>query len=276
MAANPPQTLTDALVLAPAERPFISVWDDQEQYETVSFGEFRRRSLQQAALLLAHGVKTGDRVVIVMPQTAASMAAFMGAMLLGAVPAFLAYPNFKIEPAKYRFGLNGVTRNLQARAVLIDEEFPEEFLEHLSLDEDAVLLRCGGRASLSASRKIPKIAIEPDSLAFLQHSAGTTGLQKGVALTHAAVLRQLQVLSAALTIDGASDCIYSWLPLYHDMGLIACFMLPLVCHMTVMMHSPLEWVMYPHTMLEIITRHRCTLAWMPNFAFQFIARRNTA
>ncbi len=273
MAASMANTLTEALALAPAERDFISIWSDQEQCDTVTFGEFRRRALSQAAQLLAHGVKAGDRVIIVMPQSAASMAAFMGAMLLGAVPAFLAYPNFKIEPAKYRFGLDGVTRNLQARAVLIDEEFPEEFLGHLALDQDAALLRCGGASSASAELEIPEIAIGPHDLAFLQHSAGTTGLQKGVALTHAAVLQQLRVLSAALHIDGAADRIYSWLPLYHDMGLIACFMLPLVCHMTVVMQSPLEWVMYPDSMLEIVTKHRCTLAWMPNFAFQFVARR---
>ena len=60
------------------------------------------------------------------------------------------------------------------------------------------------------------------SLAFIQHSAGTTGLQKGVALTHAAVLRQIGHLAEVLRID-SRDRIYSWLPLYHDMGLIACF-----------------------------------------------------
>jgi acyl-CoA synthetase (AMP-forming)/AMP-acid ligase II len=57
------------------------------------------------------------------------------------------------------------------------------------------------------------------------------------------------------------------------MGLIACFMLPLVCHVPVVMQSPLDWVMHPETMLQIISEHRCTLAWMPNFAFQFMARR---
>ena len=57
------------------------------------------------------------------------------------------------------------------------------------------------------------------------------------------------------------------------MGLIACFMLPMVCHLPVVMQSPVDWVMHPESMLEIITEHRCTLAWMPNFAFQFIPRR---
>ena len=57
------------------------------------------------------------------------------------------------------------------------------------------------------------------------------------------------------------------------MGLIACFMLPMVCHLPVVMQSPLDWVMHPGTMLQIFTEHKCTLAWLPNFAFQFVPRR---
>jgi acyl-CoA synthetase (AMP-forming)/AMP-acid ligase II len=60
------------------------------------------------------------------------------------------------------------------------------------------------------------------------------------------------------------------------MGLIACFMLPMVCHVPVVMQSPLDWVMHPETMLQIITECKCTLAWMPNFAFQFVPRRTPA
>ena len=112
-------------------------------------------------------------------------------------------------------------------------------------------------------------------LAFIQHSAGTTGLQKGVALTNGAVLGHLNNLVSALNIT-ASDRIYSWLPLYHDMGLVACFVLPMVCHLPVVMQSPAEWVRRPETMLKLFTEHRCTLAWMPNFAFQFIPRRTPA
>ncbi len=120
---------------------------------------------------------------------------------------------------------------------------------------------------------MPDVEIQPDSLAFIQHSAGTTGLQKGVALTHVAVLTQLEHLVERLKIDGAIDRVYSWLPLYHDMGLIACFMLPLVSHMHVVMQSPLDWVMHPESMLQIIEDYRCSLAWLPNFAFQFVPRR---
>lgn len=267
------RNLIDALAAAPGDRPFVTAWIDEDERETVTFAEFRHRAHWQAKILGDHGVTIADRVIIIMPQSIAAMTTFVGAMMLGAVPAFLAYPNFKVESSKYRIGLAGVTANLKAKVVVIDEGFPDDMLGHVSLGEEAKLLRAGDGKSPHAEQKLPQLESQAESLAFIQHSAGTTGLQKGVALTHAGVLTQLEHLALALKIDGATDCVYSWLPLYHDMGLIACFMLPMVCHMPVVMQSPLDWVMHPETMLQIISEYRCTLAWMPNFAFQFVPRR---
>ena len=146
-------------------------------------------------------------------------------------------------------------------------------LSYVSLNDQATLLRASGGRVPSEGIELPKLEHQSENLAFIQHSAGTTGLQKGVALTHDAVLRQLEHLAQALKIDDATDRVYSWLPLYHDMGLIACFMLPMVCHLPVVMQSPLDWVMHPETMLQIVTEYKSTLAWMPNFAFQFVPRR---
>ncbi len=275
MIATEYRTLLDALNSAPASRSFVTSWLDEEDRETVTFGEFRRRARLQASLLSHYGVARGDRVVIIMPQGIPAMTIFVGAMMLGAVPAIIAYPNFKVDPAKYSFGLAGVTANLRARVVVIDEYFPEDTLAHISLSEGTTLVRAGDATKEGEDEELPDPGSEPDSLAFIQHSAGTTGLQKGVALTHAAVLRQLESLAQVLKIDGDSDRVYSWLPLYHDMGLIACFMLPMVCHVPVVMQSPLDWVMHPETMLQIISEYRCTLSWLPNFAFQFVPRRTT-
>jgi acyl-CoA synthetase (AMP-forming)/AMP-acid ligase II len=266
------RNLIEALDAAPASRPFITVWIDEDDQQTLTFADFRSRARKQAAALRDHGLTFGDRVVIIMPQGIPAMATFVGAMMLGAVPTFLAYPNFKIEPSKYRSGLAGVTTNLNAKAVLIDAEFPDEMLDHVSLKKGSRLLRLG-EAEEPAEPNFALPEIQAESLGFIQHSAGTTGLQKGVALTHSAVLRQVGHLQRALRIDTAADRIYNWLPLYHDMGLIACFMLPMVCHVPVVMQSPLDWVMHPETMLQIISEYKCTLAWLPNFAFQFMPRR---
>jgi acyl-CoA synthetase (AMP-forming)/AMP-acid ligase II len=267
----PYRTLIEALDAAPGERPFVTAWVNEDDQETITFAEFRRRARLQASVLRANGVAVGNRVIVILPQGIPAMTVFVAAMILGAVPAFIAYPNDKVEPSKYRFGIAGVTANLNAKIVVIDEEFPEEILGHVSLGEGTKLLRVGNCSGFG--REELPIPGERDGIAFIQHSAGTTGLQKGVALTHTTVLRQLAHLSQALKIDSATDRIYSWLPLYHDMGLIACFMLPMAYHIPLVMQSPLDWVMHPETMLEVISEHKCTLAWLPNFAFQFVPRR---
>jgi fatty-acyl-CoA synthase len=265
------ENLIAALEAAPGDRPFITFWVDEDEQESVTFAEFRRRARIQASVLRQQGAICGDRVVIIMPQGIPAMTVFAGAMMLGAVPAFLAYPNEKVEASKYRSGLAGVTANLGAKLVVIDQEFPEQMLDCVSLSEEATLVRAAKGGDSEAT--VPwDIKCQSNHIAFIQHSAGTTGLQKGVALTHAAVLRQLQHLAGALQIT-SEDRVYSWLPLYHDMGLIACFMLPMVCHIPVVMQSPIEWVMQAETMLQVISEHKCTLGWMPNFAFQFIPRR---
>jgi fatty-acyl-CoA synthase len=267
------RNVVEALDAAPTDRPFVTAWIDEDERETVTFAEFRRRARFQASVLRNNNVTAGDLVVLIMPQGIPSMTVFAGAMMLGAVPASLAYPNFKVEPSKYRAGLAGVTANLSAKLVVIDEGFPNELLSYVSLDDQTTVLRTSDCKAVAGEIEIPTLEHPPEALAFIQHSAGTTGLQKGVALTHGAVLRQLEHLAQALKIDPSTDRIYNWLPLYHDMGLIACFMLPMVCHLTVVMQSPLDWVMHPETMLQIISEYRCTLAWMPNFAFQFVPRR---
>jgi len=206
-----------------------------------------------------------------MPQGIPLMSAFVGVMLLGAIPAILAYPNYKVEPAKYHFGLAGVSANLRATLTVVDEGFPRDLMSCVALQAHSRLVRCENELP---PQPWPESGhdVEATELALIQHSAGTTGLQKGVALTHGAVLRQIKHLASAIRLS-SEDRIYSWLPLYHDMGLIACFMLPLACHLPVVMQSPMDWVMQPRSMLEIMSTERCTLAWVPNFALQFLARR---
>jgi fatty-acyl-CoA synthase len=269
----PCRTLAEALLAAPRERTFVTMWEDEDDVESVTFGEFIGRAQAQAAHLQALGAQPGDTVILIMPQGITLMAAFAGAMLLGAVPAILAYPTFKVDPTKYRLGIAGVSANLKARLVVIDESFPEELLGVVNLTEQCAVVRAGD--SKTVSKFLPTIPGDADRLAFIQHSAGTTGLQKGVALSHAAVLRQLRHLVPALGVT-ARDRIYSWLPLYHDMGLIACFMLPMVCHVPIVMQSPTTWVLQPGTMPQLIAQYSCTLAWIPNFTLQFLARRVSA
>jgi len=264
-------TLVGALAAAPAEKPFVTMWKGDAGIQTRTFGAFREEAKGHAEYLRSHGIKNGDTIILIMPQGIPLMAAFVGAMLIGAIPAILAYPNYKVEPAKYRYGLSGVTANLKASLIVVDKEFPEELMSYVNAGELARIVR-----SAEPRRRLPQggfeYGVQADQIAFIQHSGGTTGLQKGVALTHRAVLKHIEDLAPAIRLN-SEDRIYSWLPLYHDMGLIACFLLPLACHLPVVMQAPADWVMQPRTMLELMDKERCTLAWVPNFALQFMARR---
>jgi acyl-CoA synthetase (AMP-forming)/AMP-acid ligase II len=170
-------TLIEALLAAPPEKPFISVWNDEDDIESVSFGEFVRLAKLQAAAFRVQGLTVGDRVILILPQGISLMTAFAGAMMLGAVPAILAYPNFKADPDKYAAGLAGVTKNLRASLVVVDDEFSTGLSDHITMADGACLLRSVIPSLGSEEPALPEFSPDPQGLAFIQHSAGTTGLQ---------------------------------------------------------------------------------------------------
>jgi acyl-CoA synthetase (AMP-forming)/AMP-acid ligase II len=112
----------------------------------------------------------------------------------------------------------------------------------------------------------------PPGGAFLQFSSGTTGIKRGVMVSDAAALAQIAAYGGAIGLS-SEDCIASWLPLYHDMGFIACLNMPLACGVHTVMMQPLDWVADPGMYLRAVSRYRATLGWHPNFAFAFLAQR---
>jgi len=112
----------------------------------------------------------------------------------------------------------------------------------------------------------------PKILSLLQHSSGTTGLQKGVALSHQAVINQLTDYGNAIHLRD-SDVFVSWLPLYHDMGLIACWLMPVLLGYPLVIMSPFEWIRAPYRLLQAVSRYKGTLSWLPNFAYNFCAQK---
>jgi fatty-acyl-CoA synthase len=113
---------------------------------------------------------------------------------------------------------------------------------------------------------------KPEDIALLQHSSGTTGLQKGVALSHQAVINQLTHYGQAIHLDSA-DVFVSWLPLYHDMGLIACWLMPILLGYPLVIMSPFDWIRAPYRLLQAVSRYRGTLSWLPNFTYNFCAQK---
>jgi fatty-acyl-CoA synthase len=199
-------------------------------------------------------------------------AAFVGALLAGHIPTMIAPPSPRMEAAKYTDSFCRMLGHIRPSCVVASAEALEK-LDALALREfpgseliDATTVR-GDKACFETFKTGEGDA---DEVALLQHSSGTTGLQKGVALSHRAVLRHNRAYASRIKLT-RDDVIVSWLPLYHDMGFVACFLLPLLARVPFVELSPFDWVLRPVSLFEQIERHRATLCWMPNFAFQFMA-----
>ena len=236
--------------------------------EKRSFREFIARCDDYRAYFYGCGLPLRSIVLLVQPQSVELMAGFMGAILAGMIPAILAYPNIKFDAARYRESLRGVIKNLEAKILIMGEgvgEVPSVF----GMGDGITLY------PWNVARTCERIVwhdAAPDEVAFIQHSAGTTGLQKAVAVSHRALLYQIRNYAQSIRLSG-DDRIVSWLPLYHDMGLITSFLMPLLTGISVVCQDPGDWVMDPASLLRHVTQFGSTLAWMPNFAFSLLTQR---
>ncbi|MBS7810279.1 AMP-binding protein [Roseococcus pinisoli] len=255
------------ILAADPELPFVYLRQN-DAYLTVTRSELAGRMGAHAAAWRAAGVGEGDVVFIILRHGADAMPAFLAAMWIGAVPSFLPFPNPRQDLALYREVHATVLRRTGAKALMAEPDLAAEFLNLLGPQATAVLAppAVGCTALLP-----PPAAIAEEGAALLQHSSGTTGLKKGVVLSYRAVLAQLDAYAPTLGLDPRS-CVASWLPLYHDMGLIACFLLPSVSGVPIVALDPFEWALKPQLLLEAIGRFRATHVWMPNFAFAHLTR----
>lgn len=262
--------------LTPDHPALIFIGDDGSE-EHISAGQFDRAARAYAGALRSIGVGPGDLVILVLKHAQTLPFAFWGAMYLGAIASIFPYLTEKLDPQLYMERVQTLAVHSGAKAVIT---FPE-FKARLS-----ALLANAGCSVIGSDEVKPDSAVDngqalpvgclPDfasgeDIAFLQHSSGTTGLQKGVALSHRAVLNQIEAYKRAIDLQ-PDDVIVSWLPLYHDMGLIAGFVMPLTAGVPLVLMSPFKWVRDPKTLLQTIHRHRGTLCWLPNFAYNHSAR----
>jgi acyl-CoA synthetase (AMP-forming)/AMP-acid ligase II len=221
-------------------------------------------------------VSPGQVVVLILPHGESLLFAFWGAILHGAVPSILPPLTEKLLPERYRKDLAALIGVTRPAAIVTYPEFESEVRSAIQASTEDRKPAC-----IILDRVVP---VEPNfaslhgltrsehDIVLLQHSSGSTGLQKGVALSHRAVLNQLDAYGPELDLN-RDDTIASWLPLYHDMGLIASFVLPVLRRVPVALMSPFDWVRAPARLMHAITRYRATLTWLPNFAYNFCATR---
>jgi acyl-CoA synthetase (AMP-forming)/AMP-acid ligase II len=267
-------TVGDLLASRAAAHPardFITLLSDTQQETVITYGALHAGALRRAAALQALGVRRGDRVVLALPTGAEFLETFFGVLLAGAT-AVPCYP-----PARTR-GLDAYQENLGRLMAAAAPRVIVTF-KRARLVMESTAFRAGLAAPVvdaddlagDPAALVP-VAAAPDDVAIIQFSSGSTAEPKGVLLPHRAVLENLAATIAAIR-PRPDDVTCSWLPLYHDMGLIGMVLLPLFSGTRLVLLSPQAFLLDTKRWLWAIHRYRCTLSTAPNFAYQLLASR---
>jgi len=277
------QTLLDVIRhrgTVDAARPHIALREESDATRIITFGELYQRARAIARGLRLRGLQPGQSVALMLPTSADFFESFAGVLLAGgvAVPIYPPMRADKIE--EYARRQSAILRSAEARFLITFRQ--AEAVAHLlqphvpSLQGVVTTARLAGKdgeLKLAAANEedAPHEARGRD-LAFLQYTSGSTGEPKGVMLTHANLLANIRSIVAALGVN-QRDTAVSWLPLYHDMGLIGCWLMPLYYGMKLAAMSPLAFLTRPERWLWAVHHHKGTLAAAPNFAFELCVRK---
>jgi acyl-CoA synthetase (AMP-forming)/AMP-acid ligase II len=235
-----------------------------ERSTTIRWGD-----LAASARMFLHAyhdrrLRQGDIVLIFLRHVPELYGSFFGAMLGGFVPSFMPCTSPRQDPALYWSSHRTLLERIAPALIVADRQTLDEMAAN-GLEPPATLAIEEVRSG-SAAWCVPTA----DRIGLLQHSSGTTGLKKGVALSYEAIAAQATTYAAAIGLR-KQDVIASWLPLYHDMGLIACLIVPAFAAVPIVHLDPFEWAAQPGRLFDAICRHRATLCWLPNFAFDHLA-----
>jgi acyl-CoA synthetase (AMP-forming)/AMP-acid ligase II len=240
----------------------------------VTYRDLMNGSAGYAKTYETEGILPGEVLVLILQHGIDLVYAYFGAILHGAIPSIMPFLTEKLLPERYRADLASLISITRPAGIVTYEDFEDEVRAAL-VPKDSVrtVILAGDIDNLCVPvfENMGGMRRNANDIVLLQHSSGTTGLQKGVALSHQAVINQLESYRAVLGLNEEKDVIVSWLPLYHDMGLIACFILPILLKVPLVLLSPFDWIRAPYRLLQAVTTYKGTLSWLPNFAYNFCA-----
>lgn len=284
-AARPPgktwpatvETLTEALAWHVEEHPdqtCIRLLNARGEtpVEELSYGALGDEATAVARGLLAEGLGHGERVAIMLPTSREYFVTFLGALLAGGAPVPI-YPPANPSLLEEHLGRQVHLLDNASASVLVT--VPEA-----QVAARLVLPRVPSLRSVRSTDMLADTGRRPDrlpvaaadDLALIQYTSGSTGDPRGVVLTHAQVLANVRALGQAAEVT-TDDVFVSWLPLYHDMGLIGVWHASLFFGIPLVLLSPLQFLARPATWLEAISVYSGTLSAAPNFAYQTCVER---
>jgi len=267
-------TLIDVLKFHAArhpERPHVHLLAGRGDATVVTYGGLWESSRSVAAGLRDRGLEPGQCVAIMLPTGAGFFEAYMGTLLAGGVPVPI-YPPFR---------RSAIGDHLRRQASILSNARVPVFIAQEETHAFGRLIR----AQVETLRHIVTVEelktgageaawplVRPESSALVQYTSGSTGDPKGVVLSHANLLANIRAIGQALAVT-SEDVVVSWLPLYHDMGLIGAWMGSLYHASPLVLMRPLSFIGRPQRWLKAIHRYRATISAAPNFAYELCSKR---
>ena len=256
---------------ADPDRPCVYMREDDGREDTITYGRLWRESAAVAGGLRERGVKRGDTVALMLPTGMDFLRTFQGILIAGAVPVPI-YPPVRLDRlGEYAQRQSAILADASVRllvtvqrarpiATLLKPRVPS--LDTVTTAEELV--------ELGASVGAPEG--RGGDPAFIQYTSGSTGHPKGVLLTHANLLANIRAIGAGLEVK-PTDVGVSWLPLYHDMGLIGSWLFCMHQGLPIAILSPIAFLARPERWLWTLHQRRGTLSGAPNFAYELCVRK---
>jgi fatty-acyl-CoA synthase len=284
------ETLVDVLhyrATHDASRPHLVITEDadgQDKTITMTFGELHAAALRCSAELVRRGVSAGSRVALMLPTSRAFFVSYAGILLAGAIPVPI-YPPFRADRIEEYAARQSAILNNAGVMLLLTFRRAEAVAKLLKPRVASLVAVADAEKLIEASDRVPlpSPGARPlhlsgtrgrtgKDIALLQYTSGSTGDPKGVVLTHANLLANIRAVGEAVNM-GPDDVGVSWLPLYHDMGLIGAWLTLLYYGIPLAVMSPIAFLMRPERWLWAIHNHRGTISTAPNFAYELCVRK---
>ncbi len=237
-----------------------------DQALALGYSELWELSRRAAFGLARGGVAAGDRVLLLLPTSLSFLGVFFGCQLIGAAPVPLVPPWSSQRQKEHAERVSRVASVCQASVAVTESRFVP------ALGDAGLSLLLGQELLQAAETWRGPTPTEADRTAFIQFTSGSTSEPRGVVVEHGAALANCNFIAEALEL-GADDVGCSWLPLFHDMGLIGHVLVPLLARTRSVLMPPESFMLQPRLWLEAISRYRATISTAPNFAYDLCAQK---
>ena len=244
---------------------------DRDTGRDISHGQLLESASRVAAGLVSSGLRHGQTVAIMLPTCEDFFSSFLGVMLAGGVAVPVYPPARPNQLEQYIRRQSQILRSADVR-FLVSFDRVQAVAKVLAGDLPALREFVSVPELEERGRHSPPPEVEPAEIFFIQYTSGSTGDPKGVALTHSNVLANIKGIGWAVQVK-PSDVVVSWLPLYHDMGLIGSWLFSLYHGLPITVMSPLDFLVRPERWLWALSDSGGTLCPAPNFAFELCVRK---